>query len=546
MKVKGTKEKENMSPSSKNEFLDFKIFRRASKMTQNLEKDGFMQVQLPYLKKSTLKRFPRKTKSILPSINIKSLKNSQKINVIITLLISVITVSVSIYECDILSAQNYLLNFTDNMLRISLIFLNIIQFFLIVSYHRKTFKLKICHKIISKHSSLTQDKTILKKILGEAFLCFILLPPYITYKKSFTQLGIVQTLTIEDLLLIFILIRVFHVYKLYYEFSSFNSLRSRFYCNLLRIDDQFTFILRCFFRDLPYVSVIFTFTLSIALIGYLLHIYEQNVELSPFISLWNGFWIISYTESTVGYGDIVPKTHLGRFMCIISSFFGVFMYSYTVSVFRTTAGLSPGETKLYSVLRHKANVEKKLKICSAILIQRWWRLTMKRRIKTSTINDIHKFNTQLTDFIYLHNQMDQQMNPTLSESVEKLSGLPIKKIRELTQRLKPVLKSEEQALRLANMYYSSSKKINSLRSRIKKIFGVKKQFKIDEIIHPKSAVPRHSLENRALLKKKQDIAVKKMIDKRTNRVSILKINRSLSSDEDFYSSFGGSHISEFD
>lgn len=546
MKFKGTEEHESQSILSKNEFLDLKILRRASKMTQNMEQEKIRQIQFPYLKKSTIKKFPRKTKSILPSINLKSLKQSQKINVFITFIISVITVSVSIYECDALHNSNYSLNFSDNILRMSLIVLNVIQVFLIVSYHKKTFELKISHKIISKHSSLTQDKDELKKILAEAFLCFILLPPYITYKKSFTQLGVVQILSIEDILLIFILIRVFHLYKLYYEFSSFNSLRPRFYCNIFRIDDQFTFILRCFFKDLPYTSVIFTFTLSITLFGYLLHIYEQSVESSAFVELWNGFWIISYTESTVGYGDIVPKTHLGRFLCIISSFFGVFMYSYTVSVFRNTAQLNPSQAKLYLVLRHKDGVEKKLKVSSAILIQRWWRLNMKRRIKISTIKDIHKFNTQLINFSYLRNKMDQQMNPTLSESVEKLSGLPIIRIRALTKSLKPILKSEQQALRLANMYYASSKKINYLNRRIKKLFGIKNYHQMGILAHPKSAVPRLSLENRALLKKKQDIAVKKMINKRMNRISLSKINHSLSSDEDFYSSYGGSHISEFD
>lgn len=542
MKDKKTPELENFSSLNEMNSIDLKIFRRASKITNNVEQMMLKSVNLPYKSKTTIKKFPRKTKSILPTINIKSIKDSQKVNVVLTFSISLITIVISIYECDSLFNSNYKLSLTDNILRSFLIFLNIIQVFLIVSYYKNTLKLKVTYKIVSKHSTIMQDKEISRKTLIEIFLCLILLLPYITYQLSFSQINVVQILSIEDIFLAFILLRSFHLYKLYYEFSSFNSLKSRFYCNILRIDDQFKFALRCFLKDKPYLSIIIWFSLSIVLLGYILHIYERGVESSAFTALWNGFWIISYTESTVGYGDISPKTHLGRLFCVISSFFGVFMYSYAVSIFKSSADLDSNELKLFSLLKHNKNVERIMKVNAAILIQRWWVLCMKRKIKINNIKYLHRFNCQLNEFNHIRSKENQEMNPSLIESVEKIGGLPLKKIKALTKILEPSIKSEEKALRLANMYYNSSKQIKLLCRGLRKLMNTK----IAHKTHKRAEISHGSLVNKAELKKKQDKAVKNMMEKRIKRISLSNTPFSNINDDDFYSSYRSSIDSKYD
>ena len=46
--------------------------------------------------------------------------------------------------------------------------------------------------------------------------------------------------------------------------------------------------------------------------------------------LWNSMWCVIITMATVGFGDFVPKTHLGRFIAILSCVWGNFLISLMV------------------------------------------------------------------------------------------------------------------------------------------------------------------------------------------------------------------------
>ena len=518
-----------------NEGIDYKIFRRASKLFDNPEQSKLQSIHLRYKPKSTMQKFPRKSKTILPINNLKSYKKSQKLNTFCTFVLSFIIVVGSIYECDKTFDNNYKLDVESNMLRLILISLSVVQVIFILLYHKYSLKFKISYKIVSKHSFVYQDREILFRLVTELIVCLVLLPPFFCDTTSFNQIGVTQVISTDDALLGIIMLRALHIYKMYYEFSSFNSLKSRFYCNILGIQDEFKFTMRAFLKKHPYLSVLIMFLLSIFILGYMLHVYEQSVQSSAFTSLWDCFWIVSYTESTIGYGEITPKTHLGRLVMILSSFFGVFMYSYTVMVVRISAMLTTNEIKLFSIIQYKFNINKKIKHFAIALIQRWWILYMKRRVKTNTIQDLLKFNKQLSLFSFLHNKESQAINPSLSEEIEKIMRGPVKRLESLNNYLEPSVQSEMKSLELVKMKIKSLKRLKKYGKRIKLLFGIKTE-KHDEhyIVNYRSA--RGSIDsNRAVLKKLQGEAVKKMIKTRINRTSLSHTHHSLSSDEDFYS-----------
>jgi hypothetical protein len=517
------------------EAIDYKIFRRASKLFDNPELVKLQSIHLRYKPKSTMPKFPKKSKTILPINSLKLLKKTQKFNTLCTFLLSVIIVVGSVYDCDKTFDNGYKLSFESSMFRLILIFLSAVQAIFVLLYHKYILKMKISYKILSKHSLVYQDREVFIRLMIELLFCVILLPPFTVKTITFGQIGVSQTLSVDDILLGFIMLRVLHLYKAYYEFSSYNSLKSRFYCNILGIQDEFRFTMRCFLKKHPNLSVLIMFVLSILLFGYLLHVYEQSVESSAFVSVWNGFWIVSYTESTIGYGEITPKTHLGRLIAILSSFFGVFMYSYTVMIVRNISELSSVEHKLFSMIKYKFNCNKVIKISAIVLIQRWWILQLKRRVRTSSINDLFKFNKQLNLFSFLHNKESQAINPTLSEEIQKIMGLPVHRMENLTNYLAPAVKSEKKVLKLLNIEQNFLKKIKKHEKRLKKMLGVKSGFSDDLMIHGFRSARNSIDSNRAVLKKLQGEAVKKMINTRIKRTSLSHTHHSLSSDEDFYS-----------
>ena len=118
------------------------------------------------------------------------------------------------------------------------------------------------------------------------------------------------------------------------------------------------FALKAEIRDRPYFVVFFLMVASIILFGYCLRNTEiafmKDVPLRLFQDwtyLWNGFWCITITIFTVGYGDFYPHTHFGRFITIIACLWGTFLVSLMVVAVTNSMELSPEELKAYNAIK---------------------------------------------------------------------------------------------------------------------------------------------------------------------------------------------------
>ena len=67
--------------------------------------------------------------------------------------------------------------------------------------------------------------------------------------------------------------------------------------------------------------------------GIGIYLIESPYEDAQITNLIDAFWWVSATVTTVGYGDVVPVTDLGRLMGIILMFVGITIIGTFISVF---------------------------------------------------------------------------------------------------------------------------------------------------------------------------------------------------------------------
>lgn len=103
-------------------------------------------------------------------------------------------------------------------------------------------------------------------------------------------------------------------------------------------------------RENPLYVVIFAFLFSLTQLSISLQLFEREVD-ENFKNITTAMWNVIITLTTVGYGDYFPKTNFGRFVGVITAFWGVFFVSLFVVALTNTLELEDAEVRAFTLLR---------------------------------------------------------------------------------------------------------------------------------------------------------------------------------------------------
>jgi hypothetical protein len=84
----------------------------------------------------------------------------------------------------------------------------------------------------------------------------------------------------------------------------------------------------------PGITTIFTILVSTFMLAYFLRVFEieyyRQLKMVDFDSYFQAIWVIVISITTVGFGDLVPYSYMGRIIIMIAAFWGAFLISLMI------------------------------------------------------------------------------------------------------------------------------------------------------------------------------------------------------------------------
>ena len=114
------------------------------------------------------------------------------------------------------------------------------------------------------------------------------------------------------------------------------------------------------------------FMICLLVFSYDLRIYERyfdELNENNLGNYLNNLWCIFITMTTVGYGDISPKSFFGRLISVVTCMFGVFLVGLVVISVTSYFNLEGIESNVYKIILKSKKMEKRNKYAYNSIVQ---------------------------------------------------------------------------------------------------------------------------------------------------------------------------------
>ena len=211
---------------------------------------------------------------------------------------------------------------------------------------------------VSKYDNLFTSG-LYKQMFIEIIILGVFVPPYLNKVISGTQINFSYAYDYNSLLSYLIILKSYVFLRVYSYYSKWTSTLANSICQKYKIEAGIHFAIKAELKKRPYLMLGFMVIASLFFLGYGIRtfeygIFDPNKEydlINPLGKLENCYWLIIVTMTTVGYGEMYPKSHFGRFIAVIACIVGMLLVSLIVVSLTIISEFSNEEKKAYLFLK---------------------------------------------------------------------------------------------------------------------------------------------------------------------------------------------------
>lgn len=199
------------------------------------------------------------------------------------------------------------------------------------------FMLILRYKLEEKwYKAKNMSTSIWKPMLVELFLTTMgpqIFLKDVTYSEYVYDYDITVTYPVNNLLWWFVWIKLYVPLRTFLLTNKYTTPRAQRVCVLNGWYADLTFSFRAKFKESPNSILIAAFFVSSLIWAYMLRIFERPLSEASgqdFNPIWTAIWWVFVTMTTVGYGDVYPKSYGGRLLGAFMWLWGVLLVSLFV------------------------------------------------------------------------------------------------------------------------------------------------------------------------------------------------------------------------
>jgi len=144
-------------------------------------------------------------------------------------------------------------------------------------------------------------------------------------------------------------IRIYFVIRAIFNYSKYSDDFCRKIATHHGISANMRFAFKARMTRFPGQTITYLFLSSTLVLAYVLRIFEMpyyaEIRDREFQGYFSSIWCIVISITTIGYGDTVPYTFLGRILIMIASIWGTFLISLIIAVVADVFSLKKNEQK---------------------------------------------------------------------------------------------------------------------------------------------------------------------------------------------------------